>query len=308
VISDDWQDTARLQGGLITRGQLAASGVSRNSIRHRVSRDRWRLLTPAVVCTTTGELSRRQRMWLGLLHAGPGSIVGDLTAAEEWGLRNWHRDEITVLLPHDDNRPPAIEGIVFRRSRRDLSSMRRRRAGVPMCRVEPAVVMWASRQQSGRTAEGVLAATVQQGLASPAGLFEWVDRLSPLPSARRLRVALTEIQGGSQSVGELDVRRMCRQFGLHVPDRQIRRRDASGRLRFTDCEWRLVDGRTLVLEVDGGFHMETEHWEDDIARQRALSATDRVIVHCTTRELRDLPEAVARDLLRLGVPRAGSGV
>lgn len=77
----------------------------------------------------------------------------------------------------------------------------------------------------------------------------------------------------------------------------------SGRIRFTDCEWRLIDGRTLVLEVDGSFHMESEHWEDDLARHRGLSATDRVIIRCTTRELRDSPEVVARDLIALGVPR-----
>lgn len=75
-------------------------------------------------------------------------------------------------------------------------------------------------------------------------------------------------------------------------------------MRFTDCEWRLADGRTLVLEPDGGFHMEVEHWEDDISRQRALTATDRVIVRCTSPEMRDEPQRVAADLRRLGVPRA----
>lgn len=115
---------------------------------------------------------------------------------------------------------------------------------------------------------------------------------------------MTDIAGGAQSVGEIDVRRMCRDFGLRLPDRQVRRRDASGRLRFTDCEWRLADGRVLVLEVDGGFHMEVEHWEDDLARQRALTAPDRIVVRCTTRELRDQPDVVARDLRLLGVPAA----
>jgi very-short-patch-repair endonuclease len=59
-----------------------------------------------------------------------------------------------------------------------------------------------------------------------------------------------------------------------------------------------------VLEVDGGFHMDVEEWEDDIARQRALAAPDRILVRCTSRELRDEPERVARDLITLGVPRA----
>lgn len=74
-------------------------------------------------------------------------------------------------------------------------------------------------------------------------------------------------------------------------------------MRFTDCEWLLSDGRTLILEVDGSFHMEVEHWEDDLARQRGLARLDRIIVRCSTRELRDTPDLVARDLLQLGVPR-----
>jgi len=97
---------------------------------------------------------------------------------------------------------------------------------------------------------------------------------------------------------------MCRTHGLAQPARQVKRLDAGGRLRFTDCEWRLPDGRTLMLEVDGAFHMEVEHWEDDLARHRALAAADRVVIRCTSRELRDEPERVARDLLNLGVPRA----
>ena len=148
-------------------------------------------------------------------------------------------------------------------------------------------------------------AVVQQGLTSPDRLLEWVDRLRPLRGADRFRRTLSEIAGGAQSVSEIDVRRMCARAGLALPARQVRRRDSSGRLRYTDCEWVLADGSVLVLEVDGGFHMEVEHWEDDLARQRSLTARTRQIVRCTTRELRDDPDRVARDLARLGVRVSG---
>lgn len=86
----------------------------------------------------------------------------------------------------------------------------------------------------------------------------------------------------------------------------MRRRDATGRLRHTDCEWRTIDGRTVVLEVNGAFHMEAAHWEDDIARQRALTARSVAMVRCTTRELGELDPALASDLIRMGVSRARS--
>jgi hypothetical protein len=119
-----------------------------------------------------------------------------------------------------------------------------------------------------------------------------------------MRRTLTEIAGGAQSVAELDVRRMCRRHRIALPARQVKRYDAGGRLRFTDCEWRLPGGGVVVLEVDGAFHMEAQQWEDDLARQRALSGPGRTIVRCTSRELRDDDRRLAGDLIRLGVPRA----
>lgn len=70
------------QAGLMTRAQLAAAGVDRWAVRRRVAGERWVELTPTVIGTTTGELSREQLIWLGVLHGGPHALVGGLTAAE----------------------------------------------------------------------------------------------------------------------------------------------------------------------------------------------------------------------------------
>lgn len=295
-----WRAVAAAQAGLITRAQLAEAGMTRWSIAHRVASERWQLLSPTVVATVTGELTDEQRIWNAVLHAGPGAMAGGLTAASLAGLRNWDRDQITVLVPYERGRPSALDGVGFVRSRRRLRSV----GSPPRCRVEPAVLLFAASDRSERSAQGVLAAAVQQQLTSPQRLLEWLDRLAPLRRAATLRRAVEDIEGGAQSLAEMDVRRMCRDLGLARPTRQVKRRDADGRVRYTDCEWRLPSGRILVLEVDGGFHMEIEHWEDDLARQRALTAPDRIIVRCTARELRDEPERVGRDLRALGVPLA----
>ena len=42
-----------------------------------------------------------------------------------------------------------------------------------------------------------------------------------------------------------------------------------------------------------------------MARERSLAGQDRIHLRCTSRELRDEPDRVAADLIRLGVPRAG---
>lgn len=302
--NDSWRKVAAAQLGLMTRSQLAACGVARSTTRRRIASGDWMPASSSVVSTSGGPLSHEQMLQLGVLHAGSGSAVGELTAAAAWGLRRWERDEVTIVVPHTRVALSPVPGIVFRRSRRDLRPQIRRRRGLPTIQIEPAVLTWAARQASPRAAEAVLAASVQQRLTTAASLLDWVDRLAPLRQTTRFRVALKEIESGAQSVGELDIRRLCKRFGLAPPRRQVRRRDAHGRLRYTDCEWVLPDGRILVLEIDGGFHMDVEQWEDDLARQRTLTTPDRIVVHCTTRELRDQPERVAADLRLLGVPAA----
>lgn len=298
----DWRGLAADQAGLLARRQLLGLGIDRFRVRNQVRAERWAERSDLVVSTTTGLLSREQTMWLGVLHAGPGAIVGGLTAAELHGLKNWHRDDVTVLVP-EDTAPEPVEGIRFVRTRRDLAAMRSPGGSLPVCRVEPAVLLFAGYQPSRRTAQGLLAATVQQQLTTPDQLGGWVARLRPLRFARLFRRALLDIAGGAQSLAEIDVARLCRRAGLARPLRQTKRRDATGTVRWTDCEWQLSNGHVLVLEVDGGFHMEVEHWEDDLARQRRLSSPGRTVVRCTSRELRDEPDRVARDLIALGVPR-----
>lgn len=299
-----WREIAREQAGLITRAQLREAGVRHKQIERWIGSERWQRLAPTVVCTTTGELTAIQRMWLGVLHGGTGALVAGVHAAERAGLRQWERAEIPVLTAYAGGPTTPLAGFHFVRTRRSLPALTSSLAGPPTCRLEPAVLLFASREPVQRTAQGILAACVQQRRTTAERLAVWASRLRPLPRERLIAEWLAEIGGGAESVAELDVARLCRRFGLAPPQRQTRRRDARGRVRYTDCEWALPSGDTLVLEVDGPAHMDAEQWQHDIARQRALSAPGRIVIRCTSRELRDTPEAVADDLHRLGVPRA----
>ena len=63
------------------------------------------------------------------------------------------------------------------------------------------------------------------------------------------------------------------------------------------------DGRVVVLAVDGGFHMDAEHWAADMTREHELVIGGRIVSRCTARELRVDPERIVRDLIALGVRR-----
>lgn len=289
------------QSGMVARRQLNAHGVDADRVRDQVTARRWVLHTPRVVSTTTGPLSWEQWLWLGVLHAGPTSMLGSLTAASKHRLSGWTRPRVSVIVDDELSFEP-VEGIDFFRSRRPFSLLRDPRPGIPTCRLEPAVLLFAGYEAPVRAAHGVLAATVQQRLTTAHRLQEWIELLRPLRRARSFRATLDAIDGGAHSTAELDVRRMCRTSGLQMPHRQRPRIDRAGRRRWTDCEWDLPDGTTIVLEVDGAFHMEVTEWTDDLRRGRRITTRTRIVVRCTAYELRHEHREVAADLIALGVP------
>ena len=71
--------------------------------------------------------------------------------------------------------------------------------------------------------------------------------------------------------------------------------------RWTDAEWDLPDGRTLVLEVDGSFHLDVLQAGEDAKRSRRITSWRRVVVRCTAYELTHEPHEVAADLIALGL-------
>ncbi|MCW2851299.1 MAG: hypothetical protein JWM84_963 [Nocardioides sp.] len=291
----------REQQGLAARRQLNARGVDWGRVRNNIAAGRWAERTPRVISTTTGPLDPTQRLWLAVLHAGPRSMLGGLTAAATHGLEGWPRREMCVLVDDELSFEP-VDGVRFFRTRRPYELLRSPRPGLPRCHLEPAVLLWAAYSAEPRAAHGVLAAVVQQRLTTAARLVEWVDQLHPLRRAKPFKATLSSIDEGVQSMAELDVRRMCLRFAMPFPHRQRRRTDHTGKTRWTDCEWDLPDGSVLVLEVDGSFHMEALEWRADLRRARRITTPTRTILRCSAFELRYEPEEVAIDLVALGLP------
>lgn len=292
------------QSGLLARRQLTALGVDWDRVQRELRAGRWRERTPRVVSTFTGDLTADQWRWLGVLHAGPRSLLGGLTAAARHGLVGWDRREVTVLVDDELSFEP-VPGVRFFRSRRPFEVLRDPRPGVPSARLEHALLLWAGYDAQLRAAHGVLAAAVQQRLTTPARLGIALDELRPLRRAGGFRVLLADIEGGVHSGAERDVARMCRAHALPLPARQVARLDADGRRRWTDCEWVLPDGTVLVLEVDGSFHREVAQWTADLRRQRRLTRPGHVVLRCSAFEVRHEPAEVARDLIDLGVRQDG---
>lgn len=289
------------QAGMVARRQLTALGIDADTVRNNVWARRWVARTPRVVSTVTGTLDDEQRRWLAVLHAGPRSMIGGLSAAALHGLSGWDRDRVTVWVDAPLAFEP-VDGVDFFRTRRPFDLLRHPRKGLPVARVEPAALLHSAYDAPMRPACALLAATVQQRLTTAERLVEWIDQLRPLRRAKPFKRLLSEVAGGAHSGAELDVAVMCRRAGLVPPARQRSRTDSSGRRRWTDCEWDLPGGGVLLLEIDGSFHMEVRQWAEDKKRGRRLASPGRTVVGCTAYEVRHEDAELAADLRALGVP------
>jgi hypothetical protein len=147
---------------------------------------------------------------------------------------------------------------------------------------------------------------VQQRLSTPERLLVEIERMRPLRWAKPFRRTLGMIDAGAHSVAEMAVVQMCRDHGLPLPHQQVPRLDASGKARYSDALWRLPGGQVVMLEIDGGFHMEVEHWEDDIVRERDLVTTGAIVLRCTARELDTDSRRVAASLRAVGVGQSSA--
>ena len=288
------------QEGMVARRQLNEYGASWMRVRNEIAARRWVERTPRVISTVTGDLTLKQREWLAVLHAGPRSMLANLSAARRQGLTGWERPWVSVMVDDELSFEP-VDGVDFFRSRRPFDLLRAPRPGIPVCQLEPAVLLWAGYEATNRAAHGVVAAVVQQRLTTPLKMIGWVDQLRPLRRAKPLKRTLSFVEAGAHSGAEVELGRVCRRFGIRPPDRQRRRADRTGRIRWTDAEWDLPDGRVLILEIDGAFHIDVLQAADDAKRSRRLTTPTRTVVRCTAYELTHESEEVAIDLIALGL-------
>jgi hypothetical protein len=276
-----------------TRADLAARGIGPSRIRAQVAARRWQLCGRAVVLHN-GRLSRTQRWRVAQLNCGPRSLLTAFTAAEAYGLRDWERDVVHVLVP-PSSATTRLAGIPVR--------LHRRRAWVapPSGLIHPlpgALLVAASTFSSARSACGLMAAAVQQRLISAA---ELIAAMAEAPKQRHRRVllsALSDIEQGAQALSEIDFHALCRRHRLPAPERQTVRREPSGRKRYLDATWRRADGRLVVAEVDGALHLAVRRWWDDQLRQNELSVAGALVLRFPSVLVRTEPAKVADQLRR----------
>jgi hypothetical protein len=252
--------------GVISRRELAALGLNRFAIRDMVAAGRWRVLGRQAVCLHTGDLSERARWWWALIDAGPEIAALDgVSALIAAGARNLTEREIHLSVRHA-SRPLPVRGVRIHQVRgwdpRDVN-----RAGIPRVVPTVAALRAAHWAVSDRQAALFLCVPVQQRLITPDALQRTAARVSGRRRRAFVRRVVADLADGAQSLGELDLARLCRERGLPEPDRQVVRRGPRRRI-YLDVRW---DAIRLVVEIDGAQHRLGLNVSHDNLRQNAVA-------------------------------------
>jgi hypothetical protein len=280
---------------VLTTLELSNRGWTRGQIRAQLDARRWQRHGRAIVAHN-GPLSRGEQMRVALINCGPRSILTSLTAAELLGLKGWLRPEIHVLVPAGARVSPALSPAVrvhYVARWDEVRALGRRR----IQELPQALMVAVADLVNPRSAVGLLAAAVQQGMLRAVHLRRVLDEQSNLRNQRLLKTCVDDIAQGSQALSEIDFVALCRRARLPPPRRQAVR-TFRGRRRYLDAEWDLPDGRTLVAEVDGALHLVAQRWWDDQLRQNDLTLSGSLVLRFPSIVLRTEPELVVRQLRR----------
>jgi hypothetical protein len=282
------------QVGIAARRELTRHGVTYAQLRANLDARRWQRLGSAIVLHP-GPLTDEQRALAACLNCGPRAVLTAFTAAALYGLRNWFRRTIHVLVPAG-TRPPALPGLPIRIHRVENWAEVRAQSTRSLHQLGPALIIAATTFDEPRPACAILAAAVQQRIATVAHLRA---ALTPATRARHrqaMATALDDIEQGAQALSEIDFVGLCRRYRLPQPDQQTIRTDRAGRRRYLDATWKLANGRLLVVEVDGALHLNFENWCNDQLRQNDIALDGALILRFPSIVVRHEPDVVARQL------------
>jgi hypothetical protein len=286
----------RLQAGVVTRHQLAAVGITSDDVRNQVNAHRWTVLGRRVVVLQSGPLTLAQQQWAAVLQQTPGAALAGITAAQVDGLRWLTPERLHVVVPLGSRivRTPHVSVHASRTyaGRADQHPVRL----PPRTRIARSIIDAAAWSPTDRRACGVLCAAAQQGLTTAGAMLGALDAAGAVRRRRLVRLTLGDIEGGADSLAEIDMGKLAAQAGLPPPVRQAVRFDAEGRRRFLDNDFGL-----FMVEVDGAVHLLPESYWSDMHRQNELTLTGARILRFPTIAIRLEPERVVSQLRRAAV-------
>jgi predicted transcriptional regulator of viral defense system len=207
---------AATQDSVVTTAQLAAAGLGRNAIAHRVARGWLRRLHRGVflVGGTVGTWSLERA---ALLAFGPCAVLSHRTAAAIWGMAA--RDEVVHVTVTTARR--VRDGVRMHRVAALEPGETTRRHGLAVTTPARTLLDLAATVPRSDLERAVNEALVCK-VATRKGLLASLARSASHPGARRLGAALMDDRGITRSEAERALRGLLRRARIAPPRTNVR--------------------------------------------------------------------------------------
>lgn len=223
-----------------------------------------------VVVTHNGPLTPEQELWVALLRAPRGVVLGGLTAALRRGLKVAPPARPELLVPAAGPLP-HLQGVDVARTRLLSAADVHPSAQPPQLRLPRALLDRASRLDRPDDVRALLCAAVQQRRVRAPDLRTVTLRLGPVRHRALLLRTLDDVEAGAHSVREVQFLRVLRRARLPLPEQQVVRVRPGGR-HYLDACW---ERYALHAEVDGLGHLLVATWSSDLDRSNELALSSR---------------------------------
>ena len=275
---------------VVDRATLVALGFPHDHGTRQVAIAKWQQLHPGIYCAYTGPATFATRCAAALAACGPEASLDDATAAILHGGHGFDDSVIYVVVPHGAHRP-RLRGVRVRQSSTLTERSFLQRNGLRVVRREWAVLAAARRLP--RQARGILAAAAQTGFVRADDVFACVLLVGRFRGRPAIITALRDVLGGSRSELELLLLDVLRTAGLPMPKLNWPLRLGGRRAWLDACYPEL----RIAIEIDGrAYHLLSEDWESDLARQNDIVLDGWLILRFSARVLRDHPDTVVQQV------------
>lgn len=263
------REVARFQGGVVTRKQALAAGLSTGAIVCKLKYTRWRRIYRGVYATFTGPVSREALLWAAVLYAGKGAELSHETAAELHGLTDRPAIAIHVTVPASRRVRPA-SGLVIHLSAR-ARNVWFPRGVLPHTFVEDTVLDLVHDTDNFDDVCGWVTQAFGRRLTDEGPLLATMSQRKKLRWRAELEGLVRAAAGGAHSVLEFRYDRdVERAHGLPPAKRQVPFTQPDGRRGFRD---RYYEQYGLGVELDGKEWHPEERRSLDVGRDNLVTVT-----------------------------------
>jgi len=276
---------AARQHAVVSGAQLAAAGLDRHALAHRVAEGWLRRLHRGVFLVGTVEPPLAGAM-AATLACGDDAVLSHHSAAVLWGLCAPAAGAMHVSVVGRNLRGPP--GVVIHRIRDLHPADATRHDGIPVTSPARTLLDLATQLPNRELARAVEEAQVRR-LVTDRSLNEQFSRYPRHRGAGRLREAARTEPTLTRSEAERRLIELIRAARLPEPRANAR----VGRYE-VDLLW---PEQRLVVEVDGyAFHSTRAAFERDRRRDADLQAAGYRVIRVTWRQIAEEPEAVVATL------------